>query len=146
MRAQLERRVAKLGLGARVRFLGLVAGEERLWLLQNALCLAQPSRDEGFSLSILEAMACARPVVISERCKFPEVAHARAGLVVPQGIAELGAALCTYAGDAAQCRAAGRAARALIERMYTWEKVAEQTRQMYERALAGHLSAAPSPG
>ncbi|HUI63037.1 MAG TPA: glycosyltransferase, partial [Steroidobacteraceae bacterium] len=82
MLAQLRKRVAAHRLSDRVHFLGLVSGAERYWLLNNALCVSQPSRDEGFSLSILEALACARPVVISDQCKFPQVAASGAGVVV----------------------------------------------------------------
>jgi glycosyltransferase involved in cell wall biosynthesis len=129
-------RVAQLGLIDRVHFLGLVSGSDRVWLLRNALCLSQPSRDEGFSLSILEAMASRCPVVISDRCKFPEVGRSGAGIVVPLSIPDLAAALGRYAIDPARRLADGSAARRLIEKSYTWEIVAEETRSMYEKCTA----------
>ena len=130
----LRRRAARLQLADRVHFSGLVSGSERLWLLANAVCLCQPSRDEGFSLSILEAMACACPVVISDRCKFPDVARHGAGLIVPLSTPELAAALRLYPSDPARRAADGRAARRLIERRYTWDVISRQTQQMYEQA------------
>jgi glycosyltransferase involved in cell wall biosynthesis len=135
MRGGLQRRVAALNLAERVHFPGLVSGAERLWLLQNALCLCQPSRDEGFSLSILEAMACRCPVVISDRCKFPEVARCAAGVIVPTSVPELTDALRLYATDAARRAADGCAGRLLIETCYTWDIIARQTEQMYAAAL-----------
>jgi glycosyltransferase involved in cell wall biosynthesis len=109
MLGALQGRVAALKLAERVHFLGLVSGAERLWLLQNALCLCQPSRDEGFSLSILEAMACRCPVVISDRCKFPDVARGEAGVIVPTSVPELSDALRLYATHPARRFADGRA-------------------------------------
>jgi glycosyltransferase involved in cell wall biosynthesis len=130
---RLQRRLTHYRLAERSRFLGLVSGPERLWLLNNAVCLCQPSRDEGFSLSILEAMACGRPVVISERCKFPEVARHGAGEVVGMGTAELAAALRVYAQDPGRRSRDGQAARALVMRSYTWDRIAKQAQQMYAR-------------
>ncbi len=131
----LQRRVAQLRLNDRVHFLGLTSGSDRLWLLQKALCLSQPSRDEGFSLSILEAMACSCPVVISDRCKFPEAALQRAGIIVPLSIPELAAALRSYAGDPGRRTSDGRSARQLVEHSYTWEIVANKAEQMYARVV-----------
>ena len=131
----LQRRTAQLRLTDRVHFLGLISGSDRLWLLRNALCLSQPSRDEGFSLSILEAMASRCPVVISERCKFPEVALYRAGIIVSMSIPDLAAALCAYAGDSARRTSDGLSARRLVETRYTWDMVANQADQMYARIM-----------
>jgi len=135
MLGALQGRVAALKLAQRVHFLGLVSGAERLWLLGNALCLCQPSRDEGFSLSILEAMACRCPVVISDRCKFPDVARREAGVIVPTSVPELTSALRVYATHPARRIADGRAARLLIEQCYTWDIIARQAEQMYAEAL-----------
>jgi glycosyltransferase involved in cell wall biosynthesis len=141
----LQRRVAQLRLTDRVHFLGLISGSDRLWLLRNALCLSQPSRDEGFSLSILEAMASRCPVVISERCKFPEVALLGAGIIVPMSIPDLAAALQSYAGDPARRTSDGRSARRLIESNYTWDIVANKADQMYARVV-GRGPEATAPG
>lgn len=135
----LQRRAAQLRLTDRVHFLGLISGSDRLWLLQNALCLSQPSRDEGFSLSILEALASRCPVVISEHCKFPEVALQGAGIVVPMSVPDLAAALHTYAGDAARRASDGESARRLVESGYTWEIAAVKAEQMYAQVIARGL-------
>lgn len=137
MLAALQRRTAELQLTARVRFLGLVSGSERLSLLRNALCLSQPSRDEGFSLSILEAMASGCPVVISEHCKFPDVARRAAGIIVPLSVPELAAALRSYAEDAPRRALDGRSARRLIEESYTWDIVGATTVRMYSSIQRG---------
>jgi glycosyltransferase involved in cell wall biosynthesis len=131
----LQRRVAQLRLADRVHFLGLVSGSDRLWLLQNALCLCQPSRDEGFSLSILEAMASKCPVVISEHCKFPEVASHGAGIIAPMSIPALAAALLSYVNDSARRISDGRSGRRLVEGSYTWDIAADKADRMYARVV-----------
>lgn len=131
----LQRRAAQLRLTDRVHFPGLISGPDRLWLLRNALCLSQPSREEGFSLSILEAMASRCPVVISERCKFPEVALHGAGIIVPLSVPDLAAALCSYASDSTRRATDGRSARQLVENSYTWDIVANKAVQMYAHVV-----------
>ncbi len=142
----LQRRAGELRLLERTHFLGLVSGSERLWLLHNALCLCQPSRDEGFSLSILEAMACSRPVVISDRCKFPDVARYDAGVIVPLSVDDLAGALGTYVADAMRRASDGRSARHLIERSYTWDIVSRRADAMYTQAIGGSAAAAAAGG
>ena len=136
MLAQLRKRVSAHGLAGRVHFPGLVSGAERHWLLYNALCVCQPSREEACSLSILEALACARPVVISDRCKFPQAAAAGAGVVVPLATTPLSAALETYVSDPVRRARDGAHARALIEESYNLETIARLTEEMYVQAIA----------
>jgi glycosyltransferase involved in cell wall biosynthesis len=135
MLEQLQRRAAQLCLGERVFFLGLVSGDLRPWLLRNAVCLCQPSRDEGFSLSILEALACARPVVISDRCKFPEVGASGAGCIVPASTSEIAVALDLYIANRVRRECDGTNASRLINQRFTWSIIAGQTAEMYSKIV-----------
>lgn len=135
MLEKLQRRTEELQLSDRVHYTGLSSGAAKLWLLKSAVCLCQPSRSEGFSLSILEAMASGCPVVISDRCKFPEVMKFGAGMVVPMAIGDIAAGLRAYASDPTRRLTDGRAARELIERQYTWETVCKQAERMYVQAV-----------
>ena len=67
-------RIAELGLTRRLTYLGHVAGERarRVWAAADAFIL--PSYSEGFSMAILEAMACRLPCLITTTCHFPEAA------------------------------------------------------------------------
>lgn len=56
---------APQGRGANVHFLGRVSDDDLACLYERALCLAFPSRSEGFGLPLLEAMALGCPVVAS---------------------------------------------------------------------------------
>ncbi|WP_181705388.1 glycosyltransferase family 4 protein [Chthonobacter rhizosphaerae] len=56
-----------------VAWLGRITDGEIAALLKDSLCLAMPSREEGFGLPPLEAMALGCPVVVSDRASLPEV-------------------------------------------------------------------------
>lgn len=63
--------------------LGVVSDDDLAWLYGRALCLAFPSRTEGFGLPIVEAMALGCPVVSSDQASMPEVCGSAALLASP---------------------------------------------------------------
>jgi glycosyltransferase involved in cell wall biosynthesis len=77
----LRKQVRELGLEPRVTFTGFVPDEDLVHLYQAAACLAMPSRDEGFGLPVVEAMACGLPVVASRAGALPELVGVNAGLL-----------------------------------------------------------------
>jgi glycosyltransferase involved in cell wall biosynthesis len=64
----------------RVRFLGYVEDEVLAGLYANATVVVLPSKDEGFGLPALEAMASAAPVIVSDGGALPEMVG-EAGLI-----------------------------------------------------------------
>jgi len=56
-----------------IRGLGFVTDDDLAWLYAHALCLAFPSRSEGFGLPLLEAMTLGCPVVASDQSCLPEI-------------------------------------------------------------------------
>jgi glycosyltransferase involved in cell wall biosynthesis len=78
--------VTELGLNEATEFAGFVAKAELLRLYQEASVFALPSQQEGLCISMLEAMACAVPVV-STRCGGPEgiVEDGQNGYLVANG-------------------------------------------------------------
>ncbi|MCU1280709.1 MAG: hypothetical protein JWM53_4255 [bacterium] len=76
---------AELHIEQRVRFLGLRSDVPRI--LAGADLAVVPSRaPEAFGLSVVEAMAAGRPVVVTDAGAMPEIVdHGRCGVVVPQG-------------------------------------------------------------
>lgn len=144
-----QRRVEAHALRERTHFVGLLNGAEKLAALAGSSCFCLPSRQEGFSMAITEALSCAVPVVISEQCHFPEVATAGAGAVVQLTVEEIAAALLRYLQDDSARQSAARAARALARDNYSWSDIARRMIGAYEtaeRASPGFASASRSLG
>ena len=127
----VRREVARLGLEQRVRFLGHVSKEELAALYRGAECLALPSRDEGFGLPVLEAMASGTPVVASTAGALPEVAGEAAVLVPPRDPAALAEGVARALADRDRLRALGLER----SRRFTWRETARRTAAVYEELL-----------
>ena len=142
LRASLERRVAELGLADRVRFLGLV--EEIGPLLAAADAVVMPSLWEGMPLTLLEALARARPVAASAVGGIPEVIEDRvSGRLVPPGdVAALTEALVWLHRRADLADALGREGAARVRESYTWDRVVQAFEEVYDDVL-GLASFAP---
>lgn len=56
-----------------IHYLGFVTDDDLALLYAHALCLAFPSRSEGFGIPLVEAMALGCPIVSSDRSCMPEI-------------------------------------------------------------------------
>ncbi len=130
-----ETRIREAGISNRVHLVGPVYGRMKWAALVDSDCFCLPSRQEGFSMAITEALAAGVPAVISEPCHFPEVATANAGFVLPLEAQRFADAILRLLRDAALRRSMGGAGRELVMTRYTWPKIAEQTINAYQAAL-----------
>jgi glycosyltransferase involved in cell wall biosynthesis len=135
-RAALETQVLQLDLAGRAIFTGLLTGEGKLAALAAADLFALPAVGEGFSMAVLEAMACGLPVLLTPGCNFPEVVGAGAGLVVEREVAALRDALHTLLTDGERRARMGRSARELVHARYTWPQVVTQLEDVYRAVVA----------
>jgi glycosyltransferase involved in cell wall biosynthesis len=127
-------RINALGLSARTHVVGPLYGAEKMRAMVDAAVFCLPSRQEGFSMAITEALGCGLPVVISPACHYPEVEEVGAGRIVelePKAIAQ---ALVPFMRDSALRARSGAAGRALVLSRFTWPSVAAACIAAYERA------------
>jgi glycosyltransferase involved in cell wall biosynthesis len=136
--APLLRQLSESGLSSRVTWLGHVAGARarQVWGAADAFVL--PSYSEGFSMAILEALACRLPVLITTTCHFTELAAAGGGIVVEPTVEALTQGLRDLLDRSPSQRAElGRLGRNLVEREYTWEKQGKRLASVYRWVTSG---------
>jgi glycosyltransferase involved in cell wall biosynthesis len=129
---QLLRQVKATSNEQRVLFAGWLQGEEKRGALRAAGLFALLSHQENFGLSVVEAMACGVPVLISTGVNLAdEVTAAGAGWVVSLDPQQIETALHTALTEAAERSVRGQAARELVRQRYRWSAVGEQLARLY---------------
>lgn len=121
--------------GENARFLGSVYGERLASLQQHAAVVVAPSSLEGLSIALLEAMSFGRPVLASDIPENVEVVDG-VGEVFRAGDADdLGRRLRGLLGEPDRLVDMGQRARSRIATEYDWDRVAEETRALYQDLL-----------
>ncbi len=132
----LQRRATAIGKAGQARFLGSRPLDElaRVMNALDVLVLASrttPSWKEQFGRVIIEAQACGTPVIGSDSGAIPEVIGS-GGLVVPErNPMALAQALEEMRSRPEQRQRMGALGRQQVEKQYTWERVAQQMRDIY---------------
>jgi glycosyltransferase involved in cell wall biosynthesis len=129
-RPGLLRLAEELGL-RNVEFRGFVPEAELPEYYARATVMTFPSRN-GFGLSSLEAMACGAPVVVAATLDAPEFIGDGGLMARPGDADDLARCLLELLENAAQ-REALSAKGIERAREFSWRKMAEDTRAVYER-------------
>jgi glycosyltransferase involved in cell wall biosynthesis len=133
---RLVERARALGLAQDLRFLGFRDEPLPFYRLFDVMVL--PSSIEGFSLSILEAMASGVPVVASDAGGNAEaIIEGETGFLFPPDDARpLADALRALHADRARVRRMGDAARARARAEFTIERTVEKTEAVYRHLVS----------
>ena len=121
-----------------VHWAGWLHDESKHAALSEASLFVLSSFQENFGIGVLEAMACATPVLVSRQVGLaPAIAEHKAGWVATLNSEELRNALLEAARDPALLQARGAAARRLVAEEFTWSKIAARWSATYEELLTG---------
>ncbi len=102
-----------------------------------------PSHTENFGLTVIEAMACGTPVVISDQVNiWRRIQEARAGIVVCLDPCAVADAICMVLDDKRAAGEMGARGRIAAEKIYAWPGIIKQFNQVYRELIsenqAGH--------
>ena len=134
----LQRMVQEAALSDRVKFLGWLSVDQVKAQYARANIFLHPSRHEGMSNAVLEAMASALPIIATRISGNEDIVlEQETGLLVPvEDVEALAASLRTIIQDSPERRRAmGQAGRRRVEASFGWTQVAEQYEAMLKKAI-----------
>jgi glycosyltransferase involved in cell wall biosynthesis len=137
---RLKEETAGLGISGKVSFTGRVSGDELAERMRRCRVVVIPSLFEGFPITLLEAAAMGKPIVVSRLPGVEEVMKDDEDCVMvePGDVDGLTDALLRLTDDAELRRRIGRGARATAE-AHTWEKTAKKVIEVYEDVSRGRF-------
>lgn len=136
--SELKQLAGNLGIASRTVFTGSLREREVQAALTDAEVFVLPSLHENFGVSVIEAMACGVPVILSDLVNLAEpVREAKAGLTITPDEASLASALRTILSDPAMAREMGTNGRRLALKRFTWDGIVPSLMDLYRRAVEG---------
>jgi glycosyltransferase involved in cell wall biosynthesis len=129
-------RLASLAPTDSLRFFDGASDEDYQAALLRATALVSASKDEGFGLPVVEAMAVGTPAVLSDIPIFREIGGDPAGYFDPDSVESLVAAIRELEDDALWLRRSATA-RARAE-LFSWPDAAKKLLAVLEETASAH--------
>jgi glycosyltransferase involved in cell wall biosynthesis len=135
----LESRASEYHILDRIHFTGWLTGDAVVEAYQHANLYVAPSRHEGMSNVVLEAMASGLPVVATQIAGNEELISPEENgfLVPPDESQSLESALRTILSNPDKLQKMGQASRERVVKTYTWSATAEAYLEILEEIVAG---------
>jgi glycosyltransferase involved in cell wall biosynthesis len=146
--SELIRLARSLGIADRVTWAGPLFGEQKWRALRAAELFVLPSHCDTFPVSVLEALACQTPVLITDQVGiYPEIQDGKAGLVCKDEKQSVEEALLAWLRLGSDQRAAYRSAayRCFQERFELHAAVAHQLKTIRQFSPPARSLTASSP-
>ena len=132
--AEISGYLARSSVGAQIRYEGAVSPADAAQCVAQCDVYVLPSVNEPFPMSVLEAMAAGKPVIVTRSNGLAgAVEGARAGIVVDEGLDALTSAMEAMLSDAGRRREMSQHARRLVENNFDIDDVAGDLESVYHR-------------
>jgi len=125
------------GILERVTFTGMLLGLDKLAVMRDAEMFVLPSYSENFGISVVEAMACGVPVVISDKVNiWREVEMSGAGKITPCDAERFAKTMMELLDEPGEAKRMGENGKALVEERFQWSTVAIALEAAYRSILS----------
>lgn len=127
----LKAQIKDLKISDRIIFTGSLYEKDKLDAYVDADIYVLPSVYETFPMTVLEALACCKPVIVTDRCGIADIIK-KVGFVVKYDKNQLSDAIYTILQDKKLRSICGENGKKLIKKSYEWSTITEQFERMYE--------------
>lgn len=125
----------ELGVGAAFEFMGPLYEEDKYDAIESADVHILPSFTEVFSLAMLDAMACAKPCLVSRGCGYRQFEEDDFFVDFEPTPEDIARAIAVMFERRAEWREMGQNARRVVERELSWPAIARVVVSNYARIL-----------
>ena len=132
-----QRKIKSLNLEDKVLFMGPTDKPELAY--NRAYVVVQPSLSEGFPFTVIEAMACGKPVVATDVGGVSEAIDGFGVIVPPRSSAALAEGIMKVLENEEYAEEMGRRARRYVLKRFTYEGFIENYRRVYLEVLSGKI-------
>lgn len=132
----IQKQIQNSLLHSHTTITGFVTGELKSALLQIADLFVLPSYYENFGIAVAEAMVAGKPVVISDGVHiWHEIHNSKSGWVTKTEVESLTNALKEALQNPEECKNRGNNARNYALENYSWDAIARQLIQEYQKLI-----------
>jgi len=125
--------IKALNIEESVLFTGPLYGKDKLAAYVDADVFVLPSSYEIFGITVLEALACGTPVIVTDRCGIVDLINKDWARIIQFDENQLKESISRTLRNQ---RTAGKATtKRFITEKFTWPKVAEQFERVYDSAI-----------
>jgi glycosyltransferase involved in cell wall biosynthesis len=133
-----ESELRRIAGNGSIVFLGPKFGAEKSECYRMCDAFILPSLSEGLPMTVLEAWSYAKPVLMTAECNLPEGFDANAALRIGSNAGEVAAGLKQLIEMSDNDRSAmGRRGRSLVATKFSWPRIGQQMRAVYDWMLTG---------
>jgi glycosyltransferase involved in cell wall biosynthesis len=130
----LKQLAGRQALDGKIHFTGPLYGQDKVEALADADVVVLPSHSESFGMAALEAMACGKPVVVTETSGIASYVKDRAGLVVPREKSAIAQGIRTLLEQPDIARRFGQEGKNVAARL-SWDEPITQMESLYNQLV-----------
>jgi glycosyltransferase involved in cell wall biosynthesis len=127
----IKKKIKKLNLEEHVLLLGPLYDSDKISIMVDSDVFVLPSIYETFPLTLIEACACEKPVIVSVNCDISHIVENRFGIVFEHNIDSLNKALTLILSNEKLSLKFGKNGREFAKRHFDWKRIVDDLEMIY---------------
>jgi glycosyltransferase involved in cell wall biosynthesis len=134
---EVEKLIREHGVGKKVLFAGMLLGEDKAGAFKESDVFVLPTYSENFGMSVVEAMHCGLPSVVSGGLGIGlDIAKSEAGIVVKKDTREFTDAILSLLKNPRLSSKIGESGRKFVKDKFSPDILAEEFIRQYEKIMS----------
>lgn len=133
----LKKQIDNLTLNDKVLLTGPLYGNEKLSTYVDADVYVLPSVYDAFPNTVLEALACGTPIIVTDRCGIANLVDDKVGCVVEFDKSQLRNTMFKVLSNEKLRRKFGENGRKLVDERFDWGKIIDRVEKVYSALKNG---------